>query len=50
MEEPPKEFFISQGTPAYENLVYRLEKVDSREKNLVTSKLFSTKFTRKELL
>jgi len=29
LAEPPKYFFISRGTPAYEN-VYRPEKVNSR--------------------
>jgi hypothetical protein len=42
MEEPLKYFFISRGTPAYEN-VYRPEKVD-------TGKLLSRKCICKELL
>jgi hypothetical protein len=36
MEETPKEFFMSQGTPVCENIVYRLDNVDSRDSNLVT--------------
>jgi hypothetical protein len=42
MEEPLKYFFISQGTIIYEN-IYRLEKVDSGEHNLVTAKLLPRK-------
>jgi hypothetical protein len=43
MEEPLKSFFISRGTPAYEN-VYRPEKVVSGERNSITAKLLSRKF------
>jgi hypothetical protein len=38
----PKKIFISQGTPACEN-VYRPEKVDSGEHNSITAKLLSRK-------
>jgi hypothetical protein len=43
MEEPLKQFFISRGTATYGN-VYRLEKVDSGERNSITVKLLSRKF------
>jgi hypothetical protein len=47
MKDPPpqkkKHFFISRGTPAYEN-VYRPEKVDRGKRNSITAKLLSIKF------
>jgi hypothetical protein len=43
MEEPLKSFFISRGTPTYEN-IYRPEKVDSGERNSITAKKLSRKF------
>jgi hypothetical protein len=43
VEESLKLFFISRGTPTYEN-VYRPEKLNSGERNSITAKLLSIKF------
>jgi hypothetical protein len=41
MEKPLKQFFISQGTPACENIYRRI--VDTGERNSFPTKLFSRK-------